>query len=291
MLVSEFLTRLNYALRGTDDDTPDIGSDEANYWLSTFNRVKDQLYRKPSMRLADAFNETTPNEPGTVATTGTTTLTGTNTYFTDYRVGDKITVDGETERTIATITSDTSLTVTVAFSNTASGKTFARKVVIATGVKTYNLHRNFIYASDTAYVTLASGDEVYFDLIKPQERNNVTQELFVSGVNPKVLNFSKTIESTDSIVGGTLVVPGYYLPADVSAATDEIPLIHPDWGVLATATEIAFNDVVYEEKAPDLNAKANAEYATLKALNEAGSYGNPRRPAYRGYRIGQRTKR
>jgi len=59
---------------------------------------------------------------GTVATNGTITLTGTFTQFTNtFKVGDTITVSGETVRTIATIASDTSLTVTVAFSTTASG--------------------------------------------------------------------------------------------------------------------------------------------------------------------------
>ena len=59
---------------------------------------------------------------GTVTTNGTVNLTGVGTTFTDtFRVGDTITVAGETVRTIATIPSDTSLTVTVAFSTTASG--------------------------------------------------------------------------------------------------------------------------------------------------------------------------
>jgi len=62
---------------------------------------------------------------GTVATNGSTTLTGTNTFFTDtFKVGDTITVSGETIRTIDTIASDTSLTVTVAFSTTASGLSY-----------------------------------------------------------------------------------------------------------------------------------------------------------------------
>ena len=62
---------------------------------------------------------------GTVATNGSTTLTGTSTTFlTDYAVGDAILVSGETIRTIATITSNTSLTSTVAFSTTASGLSY-----------------------------------------------------------------------------------------------------------------------------------------------------------------------
>lgn len=63
---------------------------------------------------------------GTVETDGTTALIGSDTTssstrFLDYNAGDIIKVDGETERTIATITDDQNLTVTVAFTNSESG--------------------------------------------------------------------------------------------------------------------------------------------------------------------------
>jgi hypothetical protein len=57
---------------------------------------------------------------GTVSTVASTALIGIDTNFSDYAVGDDILVDGETSRTIATITDDEHLTVTVAFANTAS---------------------------------------------------------------------------------------------------------------------------------------------------------------------------
>jgi hypothetical protein len=62
---------------------------------------------------------------GTLETAGSTTLLGTDTVFTrSFVVGDTITVQGETDRIVATIVSDVSLTVTVAFSTTASGLTY-----------------------------------------------------------------------------------------------------------------------------------------------------------------------
>jgi hypothetical protein len=61
---------------------------------------------------------------GTVTTAGTTALIGIGSNFTDYTVGDTIKVEGETLRTIATITDDTHLTVSVAFSTTAAGLTY-----------------------------------------------------------------------------------------------------------------------------------------------------------------------
>jgi hypothetical protein len=291
MLVSEFLDRVSYALRGQDDDAPTVGTEEATYWISIFNRRKDELYRDSRLRLTAGWKESAPNEPGTVATAGTTTLTGTSTYFTDYQVGDKITVSGETVRTIATIVSDTSLTVTVAFSNTASGKTFTHSTIIAASDQSYSVHRDFLYPSDKVTVTDTDSKVHDYTLIKPQERSSLQREVYLHGVNPYTLTFTSTIDSTEDIVGGTLSIPGFYLPADVSLATDTIPLDDPNWGVMATAAEVAFNDVVYEEKAPDLNDKANALFSAMLAKNRAGTFGNPRRMPYRGYRIGVRESR
>ena len=277
MNVTTALTKISYALRGIDDDAPTFGDDEAVYWLSVLNDKKDELHRDPKKKWSTGFKQTAPIEPGTVATTGTTTLTGTSTYFEDYRVGDKITVDGETVRTIATISSDTVLTVTVAFSNTASAKTFTHTTIIATGVQSYNLHRSFLLPSDQVEVTTTDDEILYYTIIHPQERNTTTQNVFVSGDNPKVLTYSAEITSTDNVVGGSLSVPGYYLPDDMTAGSDILPFPDPNWGTMATAAEIAFNDIIYEDKADGINAKANALYAMMSQANRAGTWNNPRK--------------
>jgi hypothetical protein len=61
---------------------------------------------------------------GIVTTAGTTALVGSESNFTDYALGDTITVAGETTRIIATITDDTHLTVTSAFSTSVSALTY-----------------------------------------------------------------------------------------------------------------------------------------------------------------------
>jgi hypothetical protein len=71
---------------------------------------------------------------GTVETDGTTSITGTVTNFQDYAIGDIIRVEAETPRVIATISSDTELTVSVAMTNTASGLDY----VIYTGYPALN---------------------------------------------------------------------------------------------------------------------------------------------------------
>lgn len=60
---------------------------------------------------------------GTVATSGTA-LTGSSTNFLDFQAGDIIRVDGESNRTISAITSNTALTVTSAFSASGSGLSY-----------------------------------------------------------------------------------------------------------------------------------------------------------------------
>jgi hypothetical protein len=71
---------------------------------------------------------------GTVSTAKTTALTGVGTKFlTTFKAGDTITVSGETARIVDTVASDTSLTVTVAFANTASAKTYTHFRVASSG--------------------------------------------------------------------------------------------------------------------------------------------------------------
>lgn len=290
MQLTDAISKINYALRGLDDDAPSAGDDEYNQWLSILNSKKDELYYGVGKTWSQAYSPSAPVEIGTVATAGTTALTGTDTYFTDYNVGDKITVSGETVRTIATITSDTALTVTVAFSNTASGKTFTRKTIIDEDYEDYNVHRSLLGISDRVYVLDANGNKNYLDLIKPQENPYVGRQVFLHDGNPQILTFTDDIESTDNIVGGILTIPGYYLPADVSAATDFLPVPDPNWLVMATAAEIAFNDIVYETKAPDLNEKANSLYRQMVIKNNRGVYGEPRRVPTNVYKIRGATR-
>jgi hypothetical protein len=61
---------------------------------------------------------------GTVTTNGTTALVGADTTFLDYLVGWRIRVYGERWRTIATIPTETGLTVSSAFTTSASGLTY-----------------------------------------------------------------------------------------------------------------------------------------------------------------------
>lgn len=281
MDVTTAISGISYALRGTDDDAPLVSSDEWVYWLSVLNRKKDEFYRDLTKQWPESFLLDAPVEKGTVATTGTTTLTGTGTRFTDYRAGDKITVDGETVRTIDAIASDTTLTVTVAFSNTASGETFTRQTIITAGVTSYSLHRSFIGLSDSVYVLATDNQEHYFEPTKPQARSPHKAEVFVSGVNPKSLCFTTDIEATSPLVGGSLHVSGYYLPADMSDETDLLPFADPQWGVLAAAADIASRDMTYEDRTDGLMAAANNLFEQMVAASRRNTYATPHRIPYK----------
>lgn len=52
---TDFLQATNDVLRGTDDDPPVIGTDEASYWLRTANRIRRNLYRNASLQLVGSY--------------------------------------------------------------------------------------------------------------------------------------------------------------------------------------------------------------------------------------------
>lgn len=277
MTFATFIDQVNGAFRGTDDDAPSEGSTDYELWLATTNRKISEWATDSNTVWQSNFRFEKPNEPGTVETTGTTTLTGTDTFFTDYLVGDTVTVDGETERTIATITSDTSLTVTVSFSNTTTLKTFTHKTIVQDGVETYSVHRSLLNPSDTVFVSTTDQDLKYV-IGKPQERSRYMNEVYLSSMNPQLITFYDTITTANNsqLIGGELKIPGYYVPDDIGASTDIIPVDDPYWLVYAVASELAFNDITYSDKAPDLNAKANNLYNQMIRRNRKGTSNYPR---------------
>jgi hypothetical protein len=70
------------------------------------------------------LNEVKGNFPGTgtVTTNGTTILTGEDSIFVDEtKAGDILRVEGETDRTVSTVTDEDTLTVSLAFTTSESG--------------------------------------------------------------------------------------------------------------------------------------------------------------------------
>ncbi len=135
----------------------------ASYWFYSYSSttIWDIGRFDFTSTFVDNFMSTTPAQQnvGTGATTATITLTGTGTKFlSTLQIGDTIIVSGETVRTIATISSDTVLTVTVAFTNTASGLSYTafpasgagypHPLIIGDDDVQYMGDRNFLHAYD-----------------------------------------------------------------------------------------------------------------------------------------------
>lgn len=93
----------------TDDDT----------YIAGIQEMAEQL-------LLNEISGTYTGE-GTVTTAGAVALVGADTNFTSFAVGDVIKVEGETDRTIATITADTALTVSLAFTTSVANLTWEIK--------------------------------------------------------------------------------------------------------------------------------------------------------------------
>lgn len=210
MLVSEFITRLNYALRGIDDDAPMFDSDEANYWLDTLNRKKNELYEDVTQLWRNTFEV----------------------------------------RSLGVVT--TSL------------------------APAYDIDEDFLGASDLVYVITTDDQRREYTIVQPQERQLYWREAYIAGMNPQKLYFTNAIAADESIIGGELFLPGYYMPADVTEEDDTLPFLDPNWAVMAVAAEIAGNDIVYEDKEANLTSKANNLYRLMVKKNKRGTYRNPR---------------
>lgn len=152
---------------------------------------------------------------------------------------------------------------------------------VASGTQEYSLDTSFLAPSDEIYVVDSDGKKHYFTVIKPQQRPRYgSNEVYISSVNPKKLTFVNEISATSPLIGGQIFAPGYYRPDDMTTETSILPFSDPNWGVIASAAEIAFNDVVYETKAADLTGKANELYRNMAKANRALTYANGRRAAY-----------
>jgi hypothetical protein len=142
-----------------------------------------------------------------------------------------------------------------------------------------------IAPSDEVYIVDSNSNKVYYDIVRPRQRSTTERQFYLAGVNPKILYCSNEITATEDIVGGTLYLPGYYMPDDISGASEELPLPDPYWGVAAVAAEIAGTDITYEDREANLTTKANALYMQMVRNNRRGTYGNPKKSPTSVYRV------
>jgi hypothetical protein len=129
----------------------------------------------------------------------------------------------------------------------------------------------FMKPGKQVYIVYANSNREYIDIVRPGLADNMKRQVFISGQNPQVLQFSWTLASDDPAVGGTLYLPGYFRPADMdlTQGTTVVVVDDPDWLVMATAAQVAFNDITYDDKFADLNGQANVLYAQMAHRNKS----------------------
>lgn len=147
--------------------------------------------------------------------------------------------------------------------------------VIAAGTQSYDLPTTFVAAADRVTVTVGT-NVYYFTVIEPEEKADTQNCVYISGSNPQTLTFVDTIASDSPYVGGTITVPAYHKLTDLALGADTVLVDDPYWLVYAVASELAFNELDYSDKAADLNAKANNLYQKMVRNNRRGTHGNPR---------------
>jgi hypothetical protein len=137
-----------------------------------FNVNSNVLSSVPLINSSDRARSTstTPvNGTGTVTTTANgTTVTGTATNFTTtFKVGDTITINGESPKTISAITSNTSLTVSSPFSGTARNN-----VTYTTSNNNFQNPRNFVNQTGSNF-----NPDQFFQSLQNTLLQNITNSL------------------------------------------------------------------------------------------------------------------
>lgn len=217
MLVSTFLTRVNYVLRGTDDDAPAVGTDDGDYWIGLLNTAKDELFEDVSKEWTYSYE---------VKSLGTISVSAAPSY------------------------------------------PLASSFLSLSGDDEADVNEN-----GGLYVIKTDGNRVNIPVVHPKRRNSDLLQAFVAGASPTVY-FTQAITSDSELVGGTLYAPGYYMPADVSSDSDTVPVPSATWAVYIVASKVAFNDITYEDKAPDLLAEANDLYTKMVNKNNQSIFKN-----------------
>lgn len=142
---------------------------------------------------------------------------------------------------------------------------------IVAGTQSYALQTEPIALSDEIIVTDISGIDHAYRVIKAKERNRFTKAVYVVG---NTLTFTDEID--DTLVGGTIKVPGYWLPDDLEDEESVVVVDNPYWLVYAVAADLAANDLTYASKEANLNGKANSLYLAMASANRRGTNNNPR---------------
>lgn len=138
---------------------------------------------------------------------------------------------------------------------------------VAQGDQDYNLGASVLRLSDYVYLYDGSTEKAKIEVVKPTRRHE-NDVAYLTGANPRVLNFSATFPSGSPYIGNTIKAGVYSYPTAISAAADTIPMNDPEWLVYEIAAELARNDPAKDDQFPNLQGIANDKYNDLMATDE-----------------------
>lgn len=153
----------------------------------------------------------------------------------------------------------------------------------STSVGEYDLDDDVAGLSDWVFLDQTDGNTLTYRVIDGKDRGKGgthQKRAWISGTIPLQLNLSYVPTSAD---GATIRAGVYFIPDDLSAATDPVPIDNTAWIELKGAARLAFTDPSKEDKFPDLIGMANDEWQKLADANTTLPDNQPNAAPIAGY--------
>lgn len=187
--------------------------------------------------------------------------------------GSKAPAAGEDKWNNALIVTNSRLRSLAGDSNYQGDAYFDVRTITLSSSTTYDLDDDVLRLADEVYAIDVNGTQVNFKAVKKSQRNLFAKAVYITGSNPKVLNFNEAIP--ESLIGTTFYFGCYLEPEALTAASDDIIIENIDWLIYATAAELARNDPAKDDQYPNLQGIANDLYDDLIGSAQVNAYGQP----------------
>lgn len=139
---------------------------------------------------------------------------------------------------------------------------------------TYDLPDDFYLPSDYAKIVDTEDAKHLYKIVKPQQRDSFSRTAYISGTHTnKIITFNEDLNVL--LDGGSLYVPGYYIPADMTLEADVVKVDYPEWLVYIVASELARNDPAKDDQYVNLVNQANDIYRKMVESNNSVGFMQP----------------
>lgn len=123
------------------------------------------------------------------------------------------------------------------------------------------LPEEFIRTSDSLQLVTQANNIIDIHSIKAHQRNSFMESFYVTGFDPKVINFTKDVLSMHA---GRPVSYGFYqMPPVIENGESEVVCDSLKWLAFAVAAELARNDPAKDDQFANLTGLASTEYQRM----------------------------